>query len=655
MGTQNTRQLAAVMFTDIEGYTAMMQEDEENASEQSERHRQVLEERAADFDGKPMHYYGDGALTIFSSAFNAVMCAIEIQKELHEPFLPVRIGIHMGDIAYNQNEVFGDAVNIAARLEALSKAGGIVISEKVKDEIRNHPDLQTSPLGSFELKNVKQPIQIYAVSNEGIEVPTHRDIEKKTGRTAKRIAVLPFVNMSEEVGFDYFSDGLTEEIISGLTSRTELEVTSRTSAFAFKDTSEDVRAIGEKLSVSHILEGSVRKNKDRIRVTAQLIETNDGFHLWSETFDGHLKDIFEIQDTISEGILERFEQGERQALKESPQPSRFENDKRSYEYYLEGKFEWNKGTVPAIEKSIPLFKKAIERDPDFSRAYVDLANSYCHLGIAGYGPARLAFEKSSKFLIKANSMAGSSAESSAVKGLVDAFYHRDYEAANTSFRRALHTDNSAPRVFHHYAIFLNAIGHNHEAIPWMERALQLDPMNLNFNVQLGRTFYLSGQYRDALEQFDYTLELEASHLPALDGKGWAYVAMDQPAKAREAFEMYQNLVSMEQKNIPQLVYLAARCGRDKKARRGLEQLQLGDSEDQYAATPLDIALISLGMGKSEEVFFHLQRAVDDDIGKVLFVDSDPVWDSIKSHDRYASLKKRLGLDTEVDTLELPPL
>ncbi len=650
MGTKTSRQLAAVMFTDIVGYTAMMQDDEENASIQRARHRQSLEKRASEFDGKIMQYYGDGALTVFSSAYNAVMCAIAIQDDLCSPQLPLRIGIHMGDIVYEGNEVYGDAVNIAARLEPLSIAGGIVISEKVAEEIKNHPDIETKALGAVELKNVKSPVPIYAVSNEGIAIPAVQEIADKSGRPSNKIAVLPFVNMSDEIGFDYFSDGLTEEIINGLTKIDNLEVISRTSAFAFKGQNHDIRKIGEQLSVSHVLEGSVRKHKDKIRVTAQLIETTEGFHLWSETYDGHLKDIFEIQDIISEGILGKFDDGliKEQNNRHASAPDAVKT--KAYECYLEGKFHLDKMTTSAVNKAVGLFKNAVEEDPQFQKAYLDLAISYCYLGVWGQRTPQLAFEKAEKYLSQARENGAPNAECNALESIIGLFLYNDFESARNSFANNLTSGRPSARVWYLYAMYLNLIGQHQAAIECIEQALLSHPLNLTYHTGLGQSFYFAGRYQEALEQFDYVLELEPSYLPAIDAKGWVHVVLEQFNEARRTFEVYQNLVSQEQQNVPQLVYIAARMGMGDIAKHFLDLLQLGGSNDHYTSTSLDVALIYLGMKKYDEAFFHLQRAAEDKIGNILFIDVDPVWDSIKSDARYAKLKKRLGFTNSVQQI-----
>jgi TolB-like protein len=297
------RKLAAIMFTDMVGYTALMQEDEKLAKLKRDRHRKVLEEQIKKFNGEILQYYGDGTLSIFNSGVEAVQSAIKIQLELNnEPKVVLRIGLHTGDIVFDEGGIYGDGVNIASRLESLSVPGGILISEKLQDELFNHPDLKTKPLGKFNLKNVKKPVEIYAVSVDGIVVPSANELSSEKAEASKSIAVLPFLNMSADPENEYFSDGITEEILNALVKVEGLQVTSRTSSFSFKGKNIEVKEIAKQLNVNTILEGSVRKSGSRVRITAQLVNTADDYHIWSETYDRNLEDIFEVQDEISKKI-----------------------------------------------------------------------------------------------------------------------------------------------------------------------------------------------------------------------------------------------------------------------------------------------------------------------------------------------------------------
>jgi class 3 adenylate cyclase len=209
------RQLAAIMFTDMVGYTALMQTNEELANKKRERHKQVFEKSIQKFKGKILQYYGDGTLSIFNSALEGVNCAIEIQKELvQEPKVDLRIGIHTGDVVLEDEGIYGDGVNVASRIESISVPGGIFISEKVYDDIKNQNDICTHEIGSFELKNVKQPIRVFAISNPGFPIPSRNELRGKLNQPTNRLAILPFDNLSTDPENEYFSDGITEELIN---------------------------------------------------------------------------------------------------------------------------------------------------------------------------------------------------------------------------------------------------------------------------------------------------------------------------------------------------------------------------------------------------------------------------------------------------------
>src|SRR5215203_5239917 len=290
------RQLAAIMFSDMSGYTALMQQNEQLAKVKHRRLKEVLEASVSVHQGKILQYYGDGALTIFSSAIDGVNCAIEIQRALQlEPKVDLRIGIHTGDISIENETIYGDGVNLASRIESLAVPGSIFISEKVFDEMSNQENLRALEMGYFEFKNVVRPVRLFAIDKKGLVVPTRDALKGKTKQPTNRLAVLPFVNMSADLENEYFSDGITEELLNALTKVDGLQVTSRTSAFAFKGKNDDIREIAIRLNVDKILEGSVRKAGNRVRITAQLINASDGYHIWSENYDRDLTDIFELQ------------------------------------------------------------------------------------------------------------------------------------------------------------------------------------------------------------------------------------------------------------------------------------------------------------------------------------------------------------------------
>ena len=365
-----TRQLAAIMFTDIVGYTGMMQEDESMAIRWRQKLKKKLEEVVAAHEGRILEFLGDGAVCSFISTTEGVRAAVALQLYMQsEPVVPLRIGMHTADVIFEENNIYGDGVNIASRLESFALPGSIFISGKAYDDIKNQKDIQSISLGKFTLKNVKEEVEIFAISNPGIKIPEVDTLEGKGERVAgkksieKSIAVLPFVNMSNDPEQEYFSDGITEEIVNLLTHIKDLRVAGRTSSFHFKGRDIDIRLVGQKLNVRTLLEGSIRKQNLRLRITAQLINAGDGIQLWSGRYDRELHDIFAIQDEIALAITEEL----KMTLLEKDKV--LINDKRTtnqeaYDLYLKGRFYLNK-RGSGIKKALEYFQQASEIDPEF--------------------------------------------------------------------------------------------------------------------------------------------------------------------------------------------------------------------------------------------------------------------------------------------------
>ena len=639
----NLRLLAAIMFADMVGYTRLMQEDEQKAKDLRDRQRAVIDGCILKHRGQVMQYYGDGTLSMFGSALDAVSCAQEIQLLLaQEPQVPLRIGIHIGDVVYDDEGIYGDAVNIAARVQSLGIPGSIMISGKVFDEVKNHPGIKVQSFGEHDLKNVFNPVSIFAIANKGIAVPEQAYIREITGSNKNSVAVLPFANFSPDPENEYFSDGITEEIINSLVKVKGLQVTSRTSVFSFKNTQKDIREIGRELNVATVLEGSVRQAGNRIRVTAQLIKTEDGFHIWSENFDREMKDIFGVQDEIAQKIADKLEAN-----------FTFDTDRKLYEAstdsivaynaYLQGLYYWNKRTPESVNKAIEHFEAAIKKCTTYTNAYSGLANCYSFLGAIGHMQGKEAFSKAEKYALKAIELNNSRADSYISLGYVNLFYHWDFEAADSNFRKAITLEPENEEGRSAFSLYNRIVGRFDKMLDQAKAAVKIAPLSLPALNDLARSYMLLKNYEEALRLYDKIIDLDSNYRTAYEGKAYLYIEKGEFEKAEIHTKKYIRRIKGPNKGGTQLGYLAAMMGDKKEARKNLRLVEKRQEEEPDLNLSLDFAVIHAALGEKEEMFEHLNNAVDQKLGAVLLINSIPAITQYSNDPRYIEILNRIGL------------
>ncbi|MEE8114161.1 MAG: tetratricopeptide repeat protein, partial [Nitrososphaerales archaeon] len=532
---------------------------------------------------------------------------------------------------------------VASRIESLAEPGSIMISEKVFDEIKNQPPLTARSLGEVELKNVKRPMEVFALINEGLVIPTPKQIKSKTGMSYKSIAVLPFVNMSADPENEYFSDGISEEILNALTKIEGLNVTSRTSSFAFKGKREDIREIGTKLNVTILLEGSVRKAGNKVRITTQLINTTDGYHIWSEVYDRKLEDIFEVQDEISRNIANKLREKLTAADINSPFVKSHTNNIEAYNTYLKGNFYFNKWTPADARKAAGLYEEAIGKDPNFAQAHSGLANCYIFLGFLGQLTPKKAYPKAKESVLKALELDENLAESHLSLAMVKFFFDWDWEGAPASFKHALALKPSFADAHHYYGYYLCAIGKFDESITEIEKAHSLDPLSLPINNSVGYTHFAAKRYDEAIVQFEKTLELDPSFRSALENKGWAHVGKGEIDKAIEIFEEVQRQTGHPLKGVAPLGYSYAKVGQMENAKECLKKLKERDRTEKDVSLSIDFAMLYTGLKDFDSAFYHLEKAVDERLGAAVFLRHRPHWDELRSDPRFKELVRKVGL------------
>jgi len=639
------RQLAAILFADMVGYTSLMQENEQLARLKRKRLREVLETTVGKFNGKIVQYYGDGSLSIFGSAIDCVDSAINIQQQLQqEPKVALRIGIHTGDIAIEDESVYGDGVNLASRIESLAVPGGIFISEKVYEEIRNQQNISTREMGYFEFKNVNSPIRIFAIANDGVTVPRRDELRGKTKQTNNRLAVLPFVNMSTDPDNEYFSDGITEELLNALTKVDGLQVTSRTSVFAFKGKNTDVRDIAIQLNVDRILEGSVRKSGNRVRITAQLINATDGYHIWSETYDRNLTDIFEVQDEISGIIAGKLGKMHTESDHLVTAPVK---NVAAYTHYLRGLHYLNKLTPADSRKAIECFEEAIALEPNYALAYARAAGAYCYLGVMGQMIPDTAFEIVKRYADKALQIDDGIAEGHIAKGSAYLFYDWKWKEAYDELRKAIELNPGAIDAYQLLGYYYLIMGQKLKAVEMLEEAEKIDPLSPVISQALGNMYLFAGRFDDAIVQADKMLDLNPTMRIAIEMKGWATGMKGDWETALTFFKEVHRLTNHPLKGLIGLGFAYAYLGQKENALEVISKMEQRQQQEPGSVIDPEIASVWFALGNYDKAFHYLERAVDKKIGPVSYFLEYPAYKSAKKDPRYKELLRRQGFGEEL--------
>lgn len=496
------RRLAAILAADVVGYVRLVEQDEAaTLAALKERRKGILQPLVAEHRGRVVKVMGDGVLVEFASAVNAVQCAVELQERMaaanealsEDRRIALRIGINLGDVVVEGGDLYGDGVNIAARLQGLAEPGGIWISSKVHDEVRHKLTVALADMGDQAIKNIAMPIHVYRVAGEGQKTSLHSDESRAAGKPW--IAVLPFTNLSGDPEQQYFSDGVTEDIITELSRFRQLSVIARNSSFQFRSPSVDLGDIRRKLGVQYVVEGSVRKGGDIVRVTAQLVDANTGNHLWAERYDRNSEDVFAVQDEVVRAIAATIEgrlvpSGAGHALRKPT------SHMSAYDYLLQGREHWNH--YDAVAAEAPL-RRAIELDPGYAQAHAWLGLSL--LLKAYVSGSELRLESALACAQKAVALDPDDSMTQAI--LAQVLTHmRKHHAAAVHFERAivLNPNNMFAQTLH--GALMTFMGQPAAALARLELVLQRDPYPpLWYWEWYGLALYQLRRYDDTIAAF----------------------------------------------------------------------------------------------------------------------------------------------------------
>jgi adenylate cyclase len=488
------------MFTDLVGYTSLSQKNEALALELLEEHRKLLRLLFPKHYGREIKTMGDAFLVEFASALEALRCAFEIHQVLNElnvnrppaKRILLRIGIHLGDVVHSKNDVQGDAVNVASRIEPLASPGGISITEQVYLQIRNKFEFPFVSLGQQNLKNVQEPVEVYRVV-----LPWETQLGDEQSLEKRRIAVMPFTNISQDPIDEYFADGMTEELISTLSRIRDLRVISRTSVMHYKGTSKNVGEIARELRVGSILEGSVRKASNDLRITAQLIDAGNDEHLWSQDYDRRLENVFAIQKEIAQSVAEALKVRLLSSEKKSIEKKATENTE-AYTLYLKGRYYWNERLRDSNDKAVKCFEEAVKLDPNYALAYSGLADCYLIYNDRGWLSPKESIPKGNKYALRAVELDPSLGEAHASLGLA-LMHDWRWEEAEREFKKAIELNPSYASAHQWYGIHLWFAGRYEEGMERTERAHELDPLSLVIEANLCHGLLTLGKRDQATE------------------------------------------------------------------------------------------------------------------------------------------------------------
>jgi len=547
MTTQEVkRKLAAIFSADVKGYSRLMGEDEVGTIRTLNAYRELMANLIQQHHGRVVDAPGDNLLAEFASVVDAVECAVQIQKDLknRNAELPesrrmeFRIGINLGDVIEEEGKIFGDGVNIAARVQGLADGGGICISGSAHEQVENKAAVNFEYLGEHMVKNITRPVRVYRVV---MQPGVAHEMDKRLELPEKpSIAVLPFVNMSGDREQEYFSDGITEDLITDLYKISGLFVIARHSVFTYKGKAAKVQEVGRELGVRYVLEGSVRKAGSRLRITAQLVDTLTGGHLWAERYDRDLKDVFALQDEVTQKIVESLavrltkREEDRLARKYTDNLEAYDLVLRGLEFYFHFRQEANL-------QARQIFQKVIDLDPEYALAHARLGWTYLREWSLGWAQSPDSLQRASELAQRAIALDDSLSDGHAL--LAETYlWEKQHDDAIAEAEKAVILDpNNAERMLDLGNILAYA-GRPEEGIGWIKKGMRFNPIcPVGYLFMLGHAYFLTEQYAEAIATLSKAVDRQPDFLPSRFTLAFCFLKVGQQEKGLAEIEEIKKL------------------------------------------------------------------------------------------------------------------
>ncbi len=596
------------MFTDIVGYSASTQADESTSLLRLREQEELVRPLFAEYRGREIKSTGDGFLVEFDSALRATQCAVEIQRRMQERNsqptvgpIRLRIGVHLGDVEQHGGDIFGDAVNIAARLVGLAQPGGICLSQQVYDQVRNKIPHRFEKLPPKELKNIPTPLDLYRVV---LPWESAAALSEASGPT--RLAVLPFSNISPDPNDGYFAEGMTDELISTLSRIGGLRVISRTSVTRFRNTTKSLGEIASELRVGSILEGSVRKVADDLRVTVQLIDASSDEHLWSEEYDTKLKEVFRVQKEIASSVARalavRLLSSEKKDLEKPPTAV-----DSAYLHYLKGRQYWSERTRPANEQAVAHLEEALRIDPNFALACAGLADCYLIYADWGWMNPREALLRAQGYALRALELDPHLAEAHTTLAAVAYTLEGDWSRSEQEYRKAIQLKPSYAIAHLWYALHLTAGAKYSEAEAELGLFRELDPLSWLYDINRTALLSFRGERAAAIDQMRACVE-KAPERPVAHSA----LAVELLLGGRTEEALAELRVALSLPGVTPSVRAEAACtlafaGRKAEAEEMLEALEAASGAEP-ALNPVLVAEVLFALGRLDDGFRRLDVA-----------------------------------------------